>query len=181
MRYVGSLCPKSYGYLLLRKLGNGFPGFLQLLTKSGFEVGNFFHCAVDFPKLFSQGCSLPPSGSSITGMEGISSTVLRNNIQGSISRAWAITTIVESTGSFSPFSSLANCCGVRPINFAKRYRETPCSIRAARTTSPKGHGVLSVFSLNRHHRLLLGTHGFCRLIHQSSRLHAQRVGEQNQR
>ena len=79
------------------------------------------------------------------------------------------------------FSSLANCCGVRPINLAKRYRETPCSIRAARTTSPKGHGVLSVFSLNRHHRLLLGTHGFCRLIHQSSRLHAQRVGEQNQR
>ena len=79
---------------------------------------------------------------------------------------------------FSPFSSLANCCGVRPINFAKRYRETPCSIRATRTTSPKGHGVLSVFSLNRHHRLLLDTHGFCRLIHQSSRLHAQRMGEQ---
>ena len=59
--------------MLLRKLGNGFPGFLQLLIKSGFEVGNFFHCAVDFPKLFSQGCPLLPSGSSITGMEGISS------------------------------------------------------------------------------------------------------------
>lgn len=111
MRYVGSLCPKSYGYLLLRKLGNGFPGFLQLLTKSGFEVGNFFHYAVDFPKLFSQGCSLPPSGSSITGMEGISSTVLRNNIQGSISRAWAITTIVESTGSFSPFPAWPTAVG----------------------------------------------------------------------
>lgn len=111
MRYVGSLCPKSYGYLLLRKLGNGFPGFLQLLTKSGFEVGNFFHYAVDFPKLFSQGCSLPPSGSSITGMEGISSTVLRNNIQGSISRTWAITTIVESTGSFSPFPAWPTAVG----------------------------------------------------------------------
>ena len=30
--------------LLLRKLRNGFPGFLQLFTKSGIEVGNFFHC-----------------------------------------------------------------------------------------------------------------------------------------
>lgn len=157
-----------------------FRAFFSCSPRAALRYGTFFTVLSIFQSYSVKAAPYSPQAL-LYGDGGISSTVLRNNIQGSISRAWAITTIVESTGSFSPFSSLANCCGVRPINFAKRYRETPCSIRAARTTSPKGPGVLSVFSLNRHHRLLLATHGFCRLIHQSSRLHAQRVGEQNQR
>ena len=164
----------------LEKAWEWISGFLQLLTKSGFEVGNFFHCAVDFPKAIQSRLPYPPQVLLSRGWRASAQLFYGIIYKGSIS-GHGRSSQLWSTGSFFTFFQLGQLLWVRPINFAKRYRETPCSIRAARTTSPKGHGVLSVFSLNRHHRLLLGTHGFCRLIHQSSRLHAQRMGEQNQR